>query len=155
MTTGARDQRKSIGRWELIVTVDGSPDKSAALSRATAGDDARIQVLELPHQGVAATRNAGLHGGDRRARYVMLLDADDALKPTMLERLSGWLDEHPTAPAAHCRATLVDEQVGRSTTRSISAHGWWPAASGSERSKTTSRRHSSPCLGSRGSSRRW
>jgi glycosyltransferase involved in cell wall biosynthesis len=109
-TAVASVRAQSIDFWELIVVIDGSPDESAERARAAAGGDDRIRVLERPHQGVAAARNAGLHAADARARYVTFLDADDALEPTMLDRLSGCLEEHPATPAVHCRATLVDEQ---------------------------------------------
>jgi glycosyltransferase involved in cell wall biosynthesis len=101
---------QSDDRWELLIAVDGSPDDSAAKARLAADGDERVRVLELAHAGVGRARNAGLEASDAGSEYVAFVDADDCLEPSMLERMSAWLDQHPLAPAVHCLTTLIDER---------------------------------------------
>jgi glycosyltransferase involved in cell wall biosynthesis len=103
---------QSISDWELIVAIDGSPDGSAAIARAAACEDPRARILELDRGGVCRARNRGLAAAHPASRYVTFLDADDLLEATMLERLSAWLELHPSAPAVHCLARLVGEDGG-------------------------------------------
>jgi glycosyltransferase involved in cell wall biosynthesis len=99
---------QQLERWELIVAVDGSPDGSAVAATAAAGGDPRVRVSEFEHTGVCRTRNRGLAATTGVSPYVLFLDADDVLEPTMLERMVQWLDAHPDVPAAHCASTLID-----------------------------------------------
>ena len=61
---------------EIIVVDDGSSDDSREILRSF-GD--AIRVLETPHRGAPATRNAGL--ATARGEWVQFLDADDYLEP--------------------------------------------------------------------------
>lgn len=65
--------RQSFHDFEVIVVDDGSSD--ATLKWLQHCDDDRLTVLSLPHQGVAAARNAGA----RRAtgEWLCFLDSDD------------------------------------------------------------------------------
>jgi glycosyltransferase involved in cell wall biosynthesis len=75
---------------EVIVADDGSTD---ALEEALEPFAGRIDLLRLPHAGVAATRNAACHhaSGD----FVLLLDADDLLLPGKLKALRGLVEDQP------------------------------------------------------------
>ncbi len=72
------------GEWRVIVVSDGSTDSTAGISRRHASTDARFSLVELPHGGVSAARNAALDMAD--SEWVMFLDADDALHPMALAR---------------------------------------------------------------------
>ncbi len=69
--------------WELIIADDGSRDHSAQFIREHFKDD-RIKVIELPHQGVAMTRNTALNyvHGD----FICFLDSDDQWPDHKLDR---------------------------------------------------------------------
>ncbi len=74
---------------ELVVVDDGSTDP--ATSRALAEIAHRgIRVIRRENGGLSAARMTGVEGTS--ARYVMPLDADDALAPGALAALAGALD---------------------------------------------------------------
>lgn len=71
--------------WELLVIDDGSSDDTVDQLRAAAGDDPRIGLIERPHEGVCAARNAGLAAA--RGGYVAFLDSDNRWEPGFLEAM--------------------------------------------------------------------
>jgi glycosyltransferase involved in cell wall biosynthesis len=75
---------------EVIVADDGSTDP---LEETLKPYFERIELLRLPHAGVAATRNAACSraSGD----FVLFLDADDLLLPGKLAALAGLHRERP------------------------------------------------------------
>ncbi|MCQ8191125.1 glycosyltransferase family 2 protein [Streptomyces rugosispiralis] len=81
--------------WELVVVDDGSTDDTAAVARSLIADHPgrRIRLLEQANAGVSAARNAGIAA--TTGRYVLPLDADDMIAPTMLERTVTVLERHP------------------------------------------------------------
>jgi len=64
---------------ELVVAVDGSDDGSVEWLREQAREDPRIVVLDLPHCGLAATRQAGIEAAT--GELVLLLDDDVIAEP--------------------------------------------------------------------------
>jgi glycosyltransferase involved in cell wall biosynthesis len=76
--------------YELIVVDDGSSDDTR---RVLAGYGARIRVLQRPHRGVSAARNAGIQAA--RTELIALLDSDDLWLPAKLTRQVAYLDARP------------------------------------------------------------
>ena len=115
--------------WEAVVVDDHSTegDVAAELDKFA---DARIRLVRNPeNRGVAASRNTGVAqgGGD----LILPLDADDALHPVFLERLVGWLVEHPKHDAVFSEFELFGAGSGRMmlglrTTRELLADQWIP-----------------------------
>jgi glycosyltransferase involved in cell wall biosynthesis len=64
---------------EVIVVDDGSTDSSLAILHEFGG---AIRLLETPHRGAPAARNAGL--AVAQGEWVQFLDADDSLEPDKL-----------------------------------------------------------------------
>ncbi len=82
---------QSLSDLEVVVVNDGSTDQS--LQVAVAIEDPRLQVIDQPNAGVAASRNNGYL--KTSAPYVTFLDADDLLTPDSLEKRVQFLEQHP------------------------------------------------------------
>ena len=81
--------------WELVVVDDGSPDDTAAVAQSliAAHPGRRIRLLRQANAGVSAARNAGIAAAT--GRYILPLDADDVIAPTMLELTVAVLEQNP------------------------------------------------------------
>ncbi len=77
---------------EVLVVDDGSDDEEtlAVLERFSRP---RTTLYRTPNRGLAAARN--LLVGHARGEYLCALDADDRLRPTLLERACAVLDAEP------------------------------------------------------------
>lgn len=77
---------QSLVQWEWVIVDDGSVSPaSAAIIAACIASDERVRCIRLPdNMGLSAARNAGVSGA--LAPYVALLDGDDLLEPTALEK---------------------------------------------------------------------
>jgi CDP-glycerol glycerophosphotransferase len=64
---------------EVLVVIDGSPDRSAAIARGFSRWDHRVRVIEQPNAGLGAARNTGIRAatGD----FIAFVDPDDWLPP--------------------------------------------------------------------------
>jgi peptidoglycan/xylan/chitin deacetylase (PgdA/CDA1 family)/glycosyltransferase involved in cell wall biosynthesis len=84
---------------EIVVIDDGSDDvyTRQVLNLAKS---AGTCVVRTEHRGVGAARNTGIQLTS--APYLVLLDADDVLSPTFLERLGGVLDAHSSLDFVTC-----------------------------------------------------
>ena len=77
---------------ELILVDDGSTDGSAAICDGYAAKRDNVKVIRQSNAGVSSARNKGLDAacGD----YVMFVDADDYIAPSLCEDLSAYIDEN-------------------------------------------------------------
>ncbi len=71
--------------WELILIDDGSPDNAGSICDEYAKRDSRIKVIHKKNEGVSAARQAGLDTAS--GKYIIHVDSDDWIEPTMLEEL--------------------------------------------------------------------
>ncbi|MEZ5967112.1 MAG: glycosyltransferase family A protein [Planctomycetota bacterium] len=71
--------------WEVVVIDDGSTDDSAARIEALLRElgDPRARLLRQDNRGLPSARNAGIAAGS--GEFFVPLDADDRLRPRMLE----------------------------------------------------------------------
>lgn len=85
---------QSLQNWEWTIVDDGSDDAEAVDRLADlTRDDARIDVVHQRNAGPAAARNRAFEHCS--GRYVCLLDSDDMLEPTYLEKCMWFLDSNP------------------------------------------------------------
>jgi N-acetylglucosaminyl-diphospho-decaprenol L-rhamnosyltransferase len=90
--------------YEIIVVDNASTDGSAALVRAEF-PAARL-IVQRENAGYAAANNVGLVRA--RGDYLCLLNPDTEVAPGALDRLVGWLEEHPAAGVAAPRLLNPD-----------------------------------------------
>ncbi|HZP30899.1 MAG TPA: glycosyltransferase family A protein [Acidimicrobiia bacterium] len=118
--------------YEVIVVDDGSTDDSREQARAF-GD--RVTLVERPHEGLGAARNAGL--ARATGEYVAFLDADDLWDPDLLRHQVGIARRHPASGLVVCdgiefeddrvlRTSLLDPAVTERLDRA--ADGTWTAS---------------------------
>ena len=92
---------------EVIVVDDGSTDDTAKVLEGYSG---RVRLIVLPHGGPSKGRNAGIDAAT--GEFLMLLDADDLIAPTKVERQLGAFS--PDVDWVLCDVLISDEGKGRS-----------------------------------------
>ena len=77
---------QTFAEFELILVNDGSSDRSALICMKFAEKDERLKIISKEKsEGAGPARNSGIDAAT--GRYLMFLDADDYIEPTMLETL--------------------------------------------------------------------
>ncbi len=85
--------RQTLQNWEWIIVDDGSTDAESVARLAEFGlIDSRIKVVRRVNGGTAAARNTGFKNS--KGRYICLLDHDDMLESTYLEKCVWFLDSN-------------------------------------------------------------
>ncbi len=79
--------------WELVIVDDGSTDATRQIAAGFAAEDPRVRMVSQANAGTAAARNAGVR--EARAEWLCMLDADDLLMPTFLERMTAFREDRP------------------------------------------------------------
>lgn len=87
--------KQTLDDWEIIVVDDGSTDDSAKVAQdfIDVHPEQRIRLIRQANAGVSTARNSGIAAA--AARYILPLDADDVIAPTMLEKTAAVLDANP------------------------------------------------------------
>lgn len=103
---------QTFADWELIVTEDGSRDRTEELTRAFAATVSQSvrYTRHDPNRGLPATRNAGI--AEARGEWIALLDADDLWEPEHLASLAK-AAEQTGAELVHAGSVLFDSDTGR------------------------------------------
>lgn len=86
---------QSVTDFEIVLVDDGSRDDTRGVCESiiAANLDRPITVVAQDNAGVAAARNAGI--AVSRTPYILPVDADDSIGPTMLEECARILDTEP------------------------------------------------------------
>jgi len=96
---------QSFQEWEWVIVNDGSTDPSApARLAAVQHSDPRVRLINQPNGGPGAARNTAFRNST--GRYVCLLDNDDLLEPTFIEKCVWFLESQPEF--AFCNSWSVD-----------------------------------------------
>lgn len=86
---------QTYDNWELLITDDGSADKSVEIVSKYCNKDNRIDLLVNKHKGIAETRNASI--ARAKGRFVAFLDSDDIWKSNKLEKQVNYMIENNVA----------------------------------------------------------
>ncbi|MEW1955060.1 CDP-glycerol glycerophosphotransferase family protein [Terrabacter sp. NPDC080008] len=97
---------------EIIVVIDGSPDRSAEIARGYARWDRRIRVIEQPNAGLGAARNTGIRAAS--GEFIGFVDSDDTLPARAVEMM------------VTCLATSGSDFVVGGLERRNEARSWVP-----------------------------
>ncbi len=124
---------------ECIVVNDGSTDETADVLRQFAG---RVRVVEQPHRGVSAARNAAL--AVATGSLIAFLDGDDAWHPDKISEQVALLDARRSVGCVGCGLEHVypdgrreripgrpNHATRRRTHRNLAVRAYWPGGSGS------------------------
>jgi glycosyltransferase involved in cell wall biosynthesis len=84
---------QTYDHWELLIVDDGSTDASLAIARDLTARDERIRCLEIPHQGIVAALNTGVHAA--QGELIARMDADDVALPHRFQVQLDELNAHP------------------------------------------------------------
>lgn len=87
--------KQTLTDWEAVCIDDGSADATGAILDEYAARDARFLVRHTANGGAARARNLALQVV--RGEFITMLDADDWLDTTTLEKLCAPLREAPQA----------------------------------------------------------
>jgi glycosyltransferase involved in cell wall biosynthesis len=103
--TFASVQAQSLQNWEWLIVDDGSTEQESVNCLADfAAKDERIKVVRQNDSGTAAARNTGF--SHSKGRYICLLDSEDMLEPTYLEKCVWFLDSN--SEFAFCNSYSVN-----------------------------------------------
>ena len=94
---------------EILLVDDGSTDGSGVICDRLAGQEERVRVFHRLNRGVSAARNTGLEAAT--GAFVTFLDADDRLRPRMVETLLALLHEQGAQIAGCGYAPLTPEEA--------------------------------------------
>ena len=78
--------------FQIVFVNDGSSDKSGEICAAYAENNANIVYFEKENGGVSSARNKGFDLAE--GKYIMFLDADDALGGKSLEAIYDFFESH-------------------------------------------------------------
>ncbi len=114
---------QSMGDIEIIVS-DDSPDDALSELVASFHDERLRYRHNAPALGVA--RNHWLSFGEARGEFIVILNHDDWLAPSFVERLASALQAEPQAVLAFCDHWVIDvdgERLVADTERNTAAWG--------------------------------
>ncbi|MDO9102282.1 MAG: glycosyltransferase [Candidatus Nitrotoga sp.] len=102
-------QAQSLQNWEWVIVDDGSTDQESVNRLAkVAAKDERIKVIRQTNAGPGAARNMAFRNAS--GRYICLLDSDDMVEPTYLEKAVWFLDSNPEFAFCNSYSVIFGEQ---------------------------------------------
>jgi glycosyltransferase involved in cell wall biosynthesis len=99
---------QTLPDWEVLVVDDGSTDRTGEIIAEYASRDVRITATRQANAGAAVARNAAAAAA--RAPHLVVLDADDMMRPDYLESQAAFIDRHPGYAIYSCNGHYYDRR---------------------------------------------
>lgn len=103
-------QKQTYPSVEILVVDDGSPDNTREVVEPYLAQMPNLHYIHQENAGVSVARNHGIRSSS--GRYVMALDADDAIAPTYIERCADYLSAHPEVKLVYTLADTFGIRTG-------------------------------------------
>lgn len=103
-------QTQTYPNLELIIINDGSTDEGT-VDVLHGINPPNSTILHTANRGPAAARNTGIQ--QAKGEYILPLDADDRIAPTLLERTVPLLNNNPNLGIVYTGAELFGDKTGR------------------------------------------
>jgi len=101
-------KNQTLKDWVCVMVDNGSTDTTYEVIQDEIRGDERFSSRKKSNEGPAAGRNVGYAMLPEDVEYIHFLDGDDVLKPTYLETLINYLDNHPEVGLAACQFDEID-----------------------------------------------
>ncbi len=98
---------QTFADFELLITDDGSSDRSLKILQRYAAQDSRIKLTSQPNRGLVKTLNQMLL--EARGELIARMDADDISMPDRFARQVEFLRLHPDVVCVGGAYDLIDE----------------------------------------------
>jgi glycosyltransferase involved in cell wall biosynthesis len=100
---------QTYAHWELILVDDGSADATPEICRRAAERDTRIRYIRLePNRGLPGALNEGFR--QACGQYWTWTSDDNRYLPPALERMAGFLAQHPQTALVYAGMQFIDAQ---------------------------------------------
>ncbi|HMG93401.1 MAG TPA: glycosyltransferase family 2 protein [Chryseolinea sp.] len=96
-------------KWECIIVDDGSVDNTQQVAKKYLDLDSRFRYIHQKNMGLAGARNTGLKLAS--GLFIQLLDADDILTATKIERHVGVLETRPDVDLVYGSVFAFDRHL--------------------------------------------
>ena len=105
---------QTLKDFEIIVSNDGSPDRSADIAKEYMARDKRVSLIDLPHSGgPAAPTNAGFRAA--KGEFITFLEYDDEWHADRLEKMLKLFRDYPEIGYAGSNAKILNDETGQVT----------------------------------------
>jgi glycosyltransferase involved in cell wall biosynthesis len=102
---------QTFGDFELVISDNGSTDRTEELCRKYAAEDPRVRYeRHETNRGASWNFNRVLEIADPAARYFKHVAADDEHAPEFLARTIAILDDDPSVAVAHTGTADIDDE---------------------------------------------
>lgn len=116
-------KNQTFDDFEVLIVDDGSTDNTATVAKSFCMADNRFCLLSKPNGGLSSARNWGMKHA--QGKYIALLDADDAYKPTKLEKHVSILDSYPKVGLVYGGSRVIRDD-GKKTFMHLSGKPLYP-----------------------------